>query len=162
MPSANRRKPYTIQFASDLHLEFERRPEDRLQLPVSPDTTALVLWWCCVLNAACGNRICSRGPSRGGTPRASLQGRTRGVSEETGSDSHARCRENWDHLYGSNLDALLEDCGPALWIHGHVHDSFEYKIGGTTVACNPRGYLGYGQNPHFDAGRCFKLRVPAS
>ena len=60
-----------------------------------------------------------------------------------------------------DLDALIEDCGPTLWIHGHVHDSFEYTIGRTTVTCNPRGYLGYGENPRFDAGRCFKLRAPA-
>ena len=36
-------KPARIQFASDLHLEFEHRPQDRLQLPVARGTTALVL-----------------------------------------------------------------------------------------------------------------------
>ena len=61
--------------------------------------------------------------------------------------------EDWDHLYGSNLDALIEDCGPALWIHGHVHDSFDYQIGSTRVLCNPRGYLRYGENADFDPGR---------
>ena len=40
MTSTNRRKTCKIQFASDLHLEFERRPEDRLQLPIAPGTTA--------------------------------------------------------------------------------------------------------------------------
>ena len=66
--------------------------------------------------------------------------------------------EGWDRLYGSDYDALIEDRGPALWIHGHVHDSFEYVIGRTTIACNPRGYLRYGENPRFDAARtitCF-------
>lgn len=29
---------------------------------------------------------------------------------------------------------------PKLWIHGHVHDSFDYQIGNTRVVCNPRGY----------------------
>ena len=27
-----------------------------------------------------------------------------------------------------------------VWIHGHTHNSFEYKVGKTSVVCNPRGY----------------------
>lgn len=27
-----------------------------------------------------------------------------------------------------------------LWIHGHVHDSFDYQVMGTRVVANPRGY----------------------
>lgn len=27
-----------------------------------------------------------------------------------------------------------------LWIHGHVHDSFDYAVAGTRVITNPRGY----------------------
>ncbi|GAB3542152.1 metallophosphoesterase [Noviherbaspirillum agri] len=27
-----------------------------------------------------------------------------------------------------------------LWIHGHVHDSFDYEVAGTRVVANPRGY----------------------
>lgn len=27
-----------------------------------------------------------------------------------------------------------------LWIHGHVHDSFDYTVGGTRIVTNPRGY----------------------
>lgn len=41
--------------------------------------------------------------------------------------------------FNSNL--FLEDgWGPDLWIHGHVHDPFDYKIGRTRVVANPRGY----------------------
>lgn len=29
---------------------------------------------------------------------------------------------------------------PKLWIHGHVHDQFDYMIGETRVVCHPRGY----------------------
>lgn len=37
-----------------------------------------------------------------------------------------------------------------LWIHGHVHNSFDYKIYNTRVICNPRGYLKLGMlNPDF-------------
>ena len=28
-----------------------------------------------------------------------------------------------------------------LWIHGHVHDSFDYKVGRCRVVANPRGYV---------------------
>lgn len=29
---------------------------------------------------------------------------------------------------------------PKLWLHGHVHDSFDYVVGKTRVVCNPMGY----------------------
>lgn len=40
----------------------------------------------------------------------------------------------------SDLSALIEAEQPALWIHGHMHDSFDYMVGDTRVVCNPRGY----------------------
>ena len=40
-----------------------------------------------------------------------------------------------------------------LWIHGHMHDSFDYNVNGTRVVCNPRGYVrdGINENARFDA-----------
>lgn len=38
----------------------------------------------------------------------------------------------------SDLTPLLGKAD--LWIHGHVHDSFDYKVAGTRVVANPRGY----------------------
>jgi Icc-related predicted phosphoesterase len=32
-----------------------------------------------------------------------------------------------------------------LWVHGHMHDPFDYGVGGTRVVCNPRGYVQYEQ-----------------
>jgi Icc-related predicted phosphoesterase len=29
-----------------------------------------------------------------------------------------------------------------LWVHGHVHENSDYRIGRTRVVCNPRGYQG--------------------
>jgi hypothetical protein len=29
-----------------------------------------------------------------------------------------------------------------LWVHGHTHSSFDYKLGKTRIICNPRGYPG--------------------
>jgi predicted phosphodiesterase len=30
---------------------------------------------------------------------------------------------------------------PVLWVHGHTHTSFDYKVGNCRVVCNPRGYM---------------------
>jgi Icc-related predicted phosphoesterase len=258
MPAPSRRKPYTIQYASDLHLEFERRPEDRLQLPIAPGTTALVLagdihndpaglgtfvrplakrvpvvlvagnheyfthelnsmleqladWATSIPDvhflenqtveidgltflgatlwsnfddarpallkkstsmmtdyAVIADRTDPRGRLR---PERILREHQQSIAfleRELRARDRARTvvvthhapslrstqqkGEDWDHLYGSDLDALIEDCGPALWIHGHVHQSFDYQIGSTRVLCNPRGYLQYGENVDFDPG----------
>ncbi len=46
----------------------------------------------------------------------------------------------------TNLDAfILANPQIQLWIHGHMHDPFDYGLGGTRVVCNPRGYMGYEQ-----------------
>ena len=37
-----------------------------------------------------------------------------------------------------------------LWVHGHTHDSCWYKAGDTQVVCNPFGYAGRDENPHFN------------
>lgn len=57
--------------------------------------------------------------------------------------------------YASNLEDLM---GPSLpvWIHGHMHTSFDYIVSpntegiGTRVICNPRGYSPKHLNPDFN------------
>jgi predicted phosphodiesterase len=39
----------------------------------------------------------------------------------------------------SDAEDLL--AGADLWVHGHTHDSFDYRVGATRVLCNPRGYV---------------------
>lgn len=51
-------------------------------------------------------------------------------------------------FFTSDLDALVQRLAPDLWIHGHVHDPFDYTIGRTRVVCHPRGYPG--ENPGWD------------
>lgn len=48
----------------------------------------------------------------------------------------------------SNLEYLVEKSD--LWIHGHMHTSFDYKVGNSRVICNPRGYHNMQENPEFD------------
>jgi Icc-related predicted phosphoesterase len=50
----------------------------------------------------------------------------------------------------SDLEAFIERYEPALWIHGHMHDSFDYRVGRTRVVCNPRGYFPDQLNPDFN------------
>ena len=40
----------------------------------------------------------------------------------------------------SDLTAVIEAGQPQLWVHGHVHDAFDYQVGATRVLCNPNGY----------------------
>jgi hypothetical protein len=41
-------------------------------------------------------------------------------------------------VFVSDLSRLVEQAD--LWIHGHVHDSFDYHVGKCRVLTNPRGY----------------------
>lgn len=45
--------------------------------------------------------------------------------------------------YCSSLERFVFD-HPSIkyWIHGHIHEEFDYVIGTTRVLCNPRGYAG--------------------
>lgn len=52
----------------------------------------------------------------------------------------------------SDAEHLLGAPAVSVWIHGHTHDSFDYRVRGTRVICNPRGYArdGIDENPLFD------------
>ena len=52
----------------------------------------------------------------------------------------------------SDLQPQIERWQPALWLHGHTHDSFDYRIGATRIVANPRGYAPKGkiENERFD------------
>jgi Icc-related predicted phosphoesterase len=52
--------------------------------------------------------------------------------------------------YVSDLEDLIVAAAPALWVHGHVHTSFDYAVGRTRVLCNPHGYGG--ENSDFNPG----------
>ncbi|TDR18269.1 metallophosphoesterase [Marinicella litoralis] len=51
--------------------------------------------------------------------------------------------------YASNLENVIENYNPRVWIHGHLHNSSNYHIGETNVVCNPKGYSDE-RNPEFD------------
>lgn len=46
--------------------------------------------------------------------------------------------------YASHLDYLVNQSD--LWLHGHIHQACDYRLGDGRVVCNPRGY------PHESSG----------
>lgn len=42
--------------------------------------------------------------------------------------------------YASDLSDIIDASRPALWVHGHTHDSCDYSVGSTRVVSNPKGY----------------------
>ena len=62
--------------------------------------------------------------------------------------------QDMNGAYTSDLsDLILDHPSIKYWVHGHMHDRADYKIGDTRVVSNPRGYVGYEDisdfNPEF-------------
>jgi predicted phosphodiesterase len=63
-----------------------------------------------------------------------------------------------DWVSGAFVSELPDDFFevPVLWVHGHTHQSFDYRVRGCRVVCNPRGYVsrmsGRIENEAFDPG----------
>jgi Icc-related predicted phosphoesterase len=51
---------------------------------------------------------------------------------------YAGCSVNC--CFASNLDEMILQFKPSLWLHGHTHVTMDYKLGDTRIVCNPRGY----------------------
>lgn len=49
-----------------------------------------------------------------------------------------------------DMQSMLRTNPPVFWIHGHTHQSQQYRIGSTLFICNPYGYAGHEENPEFD------------
>jgi len=45
-----------------------------------------------------------------------------------------------NYAFVNDLDDLIIETSPNLWIHGHVHNHFDYYIGSTRIVANPFGY----------------------
>lgn len=69
----------------------------------------------------------------------------------------------------SDLSEILQSSSaPDLWLHGHVHDGFDYTVGHTRVVANPAGYIHSRrsarnrqdfefENPAFDPGMVLEV-----
>lgn len=67
--------------------------------------------------------------------------------------SHPRyANDPLNRFYVCDATDLISEKKPALWCHGHTHDSYDYMIDETRVICNPVGYLDYDFNYKFNPG----------
>ena len=61
------------------------------------------------------------------------------VSSLSVSEKYANLPSN--AAFVSDLSGWMhEDWAPMLWVHGHTHEAFDYRIGNTRVIVNPRAY----------------------
>ena len=58
--------------------------------------------------------------------------------------------------YATDLSNFIMDYKPKFWIHGHMHNTSDYKIAGTNILCNPRGYA-HEENFEFDVNKTFEV-----
>ncbi len=58
--------------------------------------------------------------------------------------------------FASDLEPLVNEFKPSLWVHGHSHHSVDYCLGATRVLCNPRGYPDE-QRGKFDPGLVIEI-----
>jgi hypothetical protein len=49
-------------------------------------------------------------------------------------------------FYSDLSELILNSPQIKGWIHGHMHNDFDYMLGDTRVICHPRGYVGYERN----------------
>lgn len=64
-------------------------------------------------------------------------------------------------VFVSDLSELIYEGKPNFWLHGHMHNSFDYEIYDTRVICNPRGYPYTGtsriENPEYDERKIMEI-----
>ena len=62
--------------------------------------------------------------------------------------------------FASDLDRLIERYQPALWVHGHMHDPADERLGKTRLVANPVGYA-HERKRGFDPTLCINLEPTA-
>ena len=63
------------------------------------------------------------------------------------------------HCYGSDLSRLIHDRQPVLWVHGHVHNRVDYRLGITRIVCNPRGHVEEASSRTFDPSLVIQVQT---
>lgn len=52
--------------------------------------------------------------------------------------------------FASDLDDVIKETKPKIFISGHTHCSYDFMMGRTRMVCNPFGYAGNEINPNFN------------
>lgn len=71
-------------------------------------------------------------------------------SEQSMSERYKQMREHLNSAFASNLEGLVANGGADVWIHGHLHSTSDYSLGGCRIVCNPRGTYHPHANESFD------------
>ncbi len=58
--------------------------------------------------------------------------------------------------YVSDLEEFIKEYKPNYWLHGHLHNSSNYKIGSCQILSNPKGYPNQ-ENRDFNPKFCFEV-----
>jgi predicted phosphodiesterase len=61
-----------------------------------------------------------------------------------------------------DVEKLIHDRRPALWVFGHTHDSKDFVIESTRLVCNPFGYVGHQTNREFNPNFTVELGARAA
>lgn len=64
---------------------------------------------------------------------------------------------NLNGAYVGEMDDVIREYRPSVWVHGHSHDPVDIMIGETRVVSNPFGYHGYENTSSFVPGKCFTI-----
>ena len=59
----------------------------------------------------------------------------------------------------NDCEWLVQYLKPALWVSGHTHSPFDYRVGDTRVVINPGGYREEGTLPGFSAMKTVTVEV---
>jgi Icc-related predicted phosphoesterase len=61
-------------------------------------------------------------------------------------------------MFLTDVEDIIVEKQPSLWIHGHTHESLDYMIEKTRVVCNPFGYAMLNEvNPSFKDNKIIEL-----
>ena len=60
----------------------------------------------------------------------------------------------------NDAEPLVREVGATLWVAGHTHSPFDYRVGPTRVVGNPRGYPFEPARPGFAAIKTIEVSTP--
>lgn len=66
------------------------------------------------------------------------------------SSPHNFIGDELSPAFSSDMRQHIEDNGPEVWVHGHIHELCLYRLGKTIVVCNPNGYPDERESDPFD------------
>ena len=74
-------------------------------------------------------------------------------------DIKYRVSSGINHGFYTDLEWIMKEYSPNVWVHGHSHSSVDTIVEGTRVICNPRGYVSFSgvENKKFDREFTFEL-----